>query len=307
MHQMEFYGKLNLLKTGLVFADGISTVSERYAQEIQTPELGCGLEGVLQRRADVLEGIVNGVDDEVWNPATDQHLTARYDVKTWQQGKAENKAALQAELGLPQSPNTPLLGLIGRLADQKGWDLVAEVMGRWVRETDAQWVILGTGEPHYHHLLSHLSHEAPQRVVARLQFSEDLAHRIEAASDMFLMPSQYEPCGLNQLYSLRYGAVPIVRSVGGLADTVVNASDENIANSTATGFAFDHYSSQALENALSSAVATYHHRKDVWQKLVETGMQQDWSWRKSAEKYVALYKRVHQRHSEARAKLMAGK
>jgi starch synthase len=307
MHQMEFYGKLNLLKTGLVFADGISTVSERYAHEIQTPELGCGLEGVLLRRADVLEGIVNGVDYEVWNPATDKHLLIHYDVTTWQQGKAANKAALQAELGLPQSPETPLLGLVGRLADQKGWDLVAEVMGRWVRETDAQWVILGTGEPHYHELLGRLGREAPHRVAARLQFSEQLAHRIEAASDMFLMPSQYEPCGLNQLYSLRYGTVPVVRSVGGLADTVTQATEENIARGSATGFAFDDYSYQALEGALGSAVATYHHRKDVWQKLVETGMQQDWSWRKSAEKYVALYKRVHQRHAEARAKLMAGK
>lgn len=290
-----------------MFADGISTVSERYAHEIQTPELGCGLEGVLQRRADVLEGIVNGVDYAVWNPATDTHLPTQYDVTTWQPGKAANKAALQAELGLPQSPETPLLGLVGRLADQKGWDLVAEVMGRWVRETDAQWVILGTGEPHYHELLGRLGREAPHKVAARLQFSEQLAHRIEAASDMFLMPSQYEPCGLNQLYSLRYGTVPVVRSVGGLADTVTPATEENIARGSATGFAFEDYSHQALEGALSSAVAIYHHRKDVWQKLVETGMQQDWSWGKSAEKYVALYKRVHQRHAEARAKLMAGK
>ena len=178
---------------------------------------------------------------------------------------------------------------------------------RWVRETDAQWVILGTGEPRYHELLDYLSRENPHKVAARLQFNEQLAHRIEAASDMFLMPSLYEPCGLNQLYSLRYGTVPIVRSVGGLADTVVHASEENVANGTATGFAFDDYSPQVLEGALSAAVATYHHRKDVWQKLVETGMTQDWSWRKSAEKYVEVYKRVHQRHGEARARLMAGK
>jgi starch synthase len=307
MHQMEFYGKLNLLKTGLIFADGVSTVSGRYAQEIQTPEMGCGLEGVLQKRADVLEGIINGVDYDVWNPATDQHLDHKYDLKSWQQGKAANKRELQAELGLPQQPETPLLGLIGRLADQKGWDLVADVMGRWVRETDAQWVILGTGEPRYHDLLGHLNREAPHKVAARLQFSEQLAHRIEAASDMFLMPSQYEPCGLNQLYSLRYGAVPIVRSVGGLADTVVPATEENLASGTATGFAFDGYSPQALEGALSSAVATYHHRKDVWQKLVTTGMERDWSWRKSATQYGETYKRVHQRHAEARARLMAGK
>ncbi len=307
MHQMEFYGKLNLLKTGLIFADGISTVSRKYAEEIQTPEMGCGLEGVLQKRADVLEGIVNGVDYYVWNPVTDQYLDHKYDARSWQQGKAANKAALQAELGLPQLPHTPLLGLIGRLADQKGWNLVAEVMGRWVRETDAQWVILGTGEPHYHDLLGHFSREAPHKVAAQLQFDERLAHRIEAASDMFLMPSQYEPCGLNQLYSLRYGTVPVVRSVGGLADTVVPATDENLSRGAATGFTFDAYSTEALETALSSAVATYHHRKDIWQKLVETGMAQDWSWQRSAEKYGEVYKRVHQRHAEARAKLLAGK
>jgi len=303
MHQMEFYGKLNLLKTGLIFADGINTVSQRYAEEIQTPELGCGLEGVLQKRADILTGIVNGIDDEVWNPATDSYLYAKYDVSSWQAGKAANKASLQKDLGLPQSPGTPLLGLIGRLADQKGWDLVAEVMRRWVHETDAQWVILGTGEPRYHELLEHLGREAPHKVAARLQFSEELAHRIEAASDMFLMPSQYEPCGLNQLYSLRYGSVPVVRAVGGLADTVTHASDDNIGRGAATGFAFENYSAPALESALSHAVATYHHRKDVWQRIVETGMRQDWSWRKSAEKYGDLYRRVHPRHAEARARL----
>ena len=271
--------------------------------------MGCGLEGVLERRADVLEGIVNGVSYETWNPAADSLIPVRYDVANWQAGKAANKAALQAELGLPASSGTPLLGLIGRLADQKGWDLVAAVMRKWVRETDAQWVILGTGEPHYHQLLEELGREAPQKVAARLQFSEQLAHRIEAASDMFLMPSQYEPCGLNQLYSLRYGSVPVVRSVGGLADTVTPATDENIAKGVATGFAFEEYSPQALEEALSAAVATYHHRKDVWKKLVETGMKQDWSWRQSGEKYGETYKRVHQRHAEARAKarLIAGK
>lgn len=303
MHQMEFYGKLNLLKTGLIFADGLTTVSHRYAQEIQTPEMGCGLEGVLQKRADVLEGIVNGVDYEVWNPAADSHLLAKYDVSTWQTGKAANKSELQKELGLPESAGTPLIGLIGRLADQKGWDLVAEVMRRWVREADAQWVILGTGEPYYHELLGQLGRESPHKVAARLQFSEQLAHRIEAASDLFLMPSQYEPCGLNQLYSLRYGTVPVVRAVGGLADTVTHATEENIARGSATGFAFDDYSPRGLESALSGAVSTYHHRKDVWQKLVETGMKQDWSWRSSAQKYGELYQRVHQRHREARERL----
>ena len=303
MHQMEFYGKLNLLKTGIVFADGITTVSQRYAEEIQSPDLGCGLEGILQERREALEGIVNGIDDAIWNPGTDPHLPARYDVSNWGEGKAANKAALQVELGLPLSPQTPLIGLIGRLADQKGWDLVAEVMRKWVREVEAQWVILGTGEPKYHALLDELVRDAPHKVAARLTFSEPLAHRIEAASDMFLMPSHYEPCGLNQLYSLRYGTVPVVRATGGLSDTVTDASDEAIARGAATGFSFVSYEASALEYAVGRAVSTYHHKPDVWRQLVQTGMGQDWSWRKSAERYVEVYQRVIQRHAEKMARL----
>jgi starch synthase len=303
MHQMEFYGKLNLLKTGIAFADGITTVSQRYAEEIQAPDLGCGLEGVLQERSDVLEGIVNGIDDAVWNPGTDPHLPARYDVSNWSEGKAANKAALQTELGLPLSPQTPLLGIIGRLADQKGFDLVAAVMRKWVREVEAQWVILGTGEPMYHTLLDELGREAPQKVAARLTFSEPLAHRIEAAADMFLMPSHYEPCGLNQLYSLRYGTVPVVRATGGLADTVTDATDESLSRSTATGFSFVSYEATALEHALSRAVSMFHHKPEAWKQLVETGMRQDWSWRKSAERYVEVYQRVSLRHAEKMARL----
>lgn len=303
MHQMEFYGKLNLLKTGIIFADGITTVSQRYAEEIQSPDLGCGLEGVLQQRSEVLEGIVNGIDDEVWNPASDPHLPRQYDVSGWREGKAAAKAALQAELGLPLFPETPLIGLIGRLADQKGWDLVGEVMRKWVRETEAQWVILGTGEPKYHALLEELSRDAPQKVAARLTFSEPLAHRIEAAADLFLMPSHYEPCGLNQMYSLRYGAVPVVRSTGGLADTVTDATDETIANQTATGFSFVSYETAALEYALSRAISTYQHMPQVWGRIVETGMRRDWSWRRSAERYVEVYQRVRNRHAEKGARL----
>jgi starch synthase len=303
MHQMEFYGKLNLLKTGIVFADGITTVSQRYAEEIQSPDLGCGLEGVLKERREVLEGIVNGIDDEVWNPASDWHLPARYEIGSWREGKAANKAALQAELGLPLAPGTPLVGLIGRLADQKGWDLVAEVMRKWVREVEAQWVILGTGEPKYHELLEQLSRDAPQKVAARLTFSEPLAHRFEAAADIFLMPSRYEPCGLNQLYSLRYGTVPVVRSTGGLADTVTDATEENLARKTATGFAFVSYDPASLEHALGRAVSVYRHQPDVWRQLVTTGMRQDWSWRRSAERYVEVYQRVQNRHAEKRARL----
>jgi starch synthase len=304
-HQMEFYGKLNLLKTGIVFADGINTVSQRYAEEIQSDPLGCGLEGVLQQRADVLTGVVNGVSYDVWNPAVDPHLPAQYDDRTWQQGKPQCKAALQQELGLPVEASTPLIALVGRLSEQKGWDLVMEVMQRWVQEVDAQWVILGTGEPEYHEALGRLAREYPHRVVARLEFSDPLAHRIEAGADIFLMPSRYEPCGLNQLYSLKYGTVPVVRSTGGLADTVIDATPEALTQGTATGFSFERYDSHDLATALGRAWATYKNDPKTWQTLVETGMRQDWSWSASARKYVELYEQVRERKRQQHARLLA--
>jgi len=277
-HQMEFHGMLNLMKTGLAFADSINTVSPRYAEEIQSLPLGCGLEGMLRHRRDALSGILNGIDAREWDPATDQHLAANYDAKTVAQGKPLCKAALQVELGLPQSPDTPLIGLIGRLADQKGFDLVAEVIQQWVQTIDAQWVILGTGEPKYHELFEMLAERFPQKVAARLEFSNPLAHRIEAGADIFLMPSRYEPCGLNQLYSLKYGTVPVVRSTGGLADTI---DDQN-------GFSFQEYGPLALSETLRRAYETYH-QKDAWNRLISTGMEQDWSWAHSAKEYVELY------------------
>lgn len=304
-HQMEFYGKLNLLKTGLVFSEGLTTVSEQYAHEIQLAENGAGLEGVLQQRSDVLDGIVNGVDYAVWNPAVDPHLPQKYDAKSWIEGKAACKAALQREFNLPQNPQTPVIGLIGRLAVQKGWDLVADVMRRWVRSEDAQWVILGTGEPQYHQILEQLAREFPQKVSAKLEFSDPLAHRIEAGSDLFLMPSQYEPCGLNQLYSLKYGAVPVVRATGGLVDTVVDATQETIGNGTATGFSFVPFESGAMENALFRALGVWRHQPDVWRQLVETGMNADWSWRRSAQRYVEVYRQAIERKKAAREQRLA--
>ncbi|QDU27541.1 Glycogen synthase [Anatilimnocola aggregata] len=304
-HQMEFYGKLNLLKTGLTFADGLNTVSPTYAQEIQTDPLGCGLEGVLQSRADVLCGIVNGVHYAEWDPAHDTHLPYKYDVSNWQSGKAACKSALQAELGLPVSPRTPVIGLVGRLSEQKGWDLVTDLMRRWVREVDVQWAILGTGEMQYHDILAQLAREYPHRVGLRLDFNEGMSHRIEAGSDIFLMPSRYEPCGLNQLYSLKYGTVPVVRATGGLKDTVADANDENLWQQRATGFSFDNYSTHDMEVALGRALNAYHHQPEKWQQIVETGMKQDWSWRKSALEYVELYQDVHERRLEAYERLQA--
>jgi starch synthase len=288
--QMEFFGQLNLLKTGIVFADAINTVSPRYAREIQSPPLGCGLEGVLRDRCDAVHGIMNGVDYRIWNPAVDRHLTAKYDEQNWEEGKAACKAALQDELGLTRSPTTPLIGLIGRLADQKGWDLVAEVMQRWAGEADAQWAILGTGEPVYQELLSALAARWPGKVAARLGFSDSLAHRIEAGADIFLMPSRYEPCGLNQLYSLKYGTAPVVRATGGLADSITPVTPENLAAGAANGFSFQPYEAAALEAALRQACELYRHQRATWRELVRTGMRQDWSWGQSAKQYVALYK-----------------
>jgi len=287
-HQMEFFGHLNLLKTGLVFSDSISTVSPRYAEEIQTPAFGRGLEGVLQHRRDVLSGILNGIDDRVWDPATDKHLAARYSVESAAQGKSACKAALQRELRLEERPTAPLIGAIGRLDEQKGFDLVAKAVEEWGESTDAQWVILGKGEPEYHDLFEDLARRFPKKVAVRLEFSDPLAHRIEAGSDIFLMPSRYEPCGLNQMYSLRYGTVPVVRQTGGLADTIVDATEAALAAGTANGFSFVEDSPAALSETLRRAVDAFR-RPEVWNRLIATGMRQDWSWATSAKRYEALY------------------
>lgn len=290
-HQMEFFGNLNLLKTGLVFADRLNTVSQRYAEEIQSAPLGCNLEGVLQSRREVLSGIINGVDYDQWNPATDKNLAANYTADSVQTGKLACKSALQHELGLPEQPGTPLIALIGRLVDQKGVDLIAAVMRDWVQSHDAQWVVLGTGDPTYHDMFTGLAKRFPQRLAVRLEFSNPLAHRIEAGADIFLMPSRYEPCGLNQLYSLKYGTVPLVRSTGGLADSITDTNDETLANGTANGFSFKEYSALALAEKLKRACEAYN-QPHVWLQLVRTGMEQDWSWAHSAREYVQLYQRT---------------
>jgi starch synthase len=287
-HQMEFFGHLNLLKTGLMFADSISTVSLRYAEEIQTSAFGRGLEGVLQHRRDVLSGILNGIDERVWDPNADQHLAARYCSETVAQGKPACKAALQRELRLDSRPDVPLIGAIGRLDDQKGFDLVAKVIPEWVASSDVQWAILGKGEPRYHELFEDLARRFPKKVAVCLDFSDPLAHRIEAGADMFLMPSRYEPCGLNQMYSLRYGTVPVVRQTGGLADTIVDTTETTLAAGTANGFGFSEDNAAALGETLRRAVDAYR-RPEIWSRLIATGMRQDWSWAKSAKQYEGLY------------------
>ncbi|MFV1966511.1 MAG: glycogen synthase GlgA [Pirellulaceae bacterium] len=299
--QMEFFDHLNLLKTGIVFADAVSTVSPRYAEEIQGQPLGCGLDDALKLRRDVLYGVINGVDYGVWNPEIDPYLSARYDVTNWIAGKAANKASLRSEMGLPASPSAPLIGLVGRLADQKGWDLVAAIMKRWVRDTDVQWVILGTGEPVYHQLLYGLAKEHPDKVAVRLEFSDRLANQIEAGADIFLMPSLYEPCGLNQLYSLQYGTVPLVRETGGLADSIRDASSENLASGIANGFSFQTYDGASLEETLRHACSVFLQQPHIWKQLVETGMRQDLSWVQSAKQYIDIYKTTLRKRNEVPA------
>lgn len=286
--QMEFFGNLNFLKTGLVFADSINTVSPRYAEEIATSAFGNGLEGVLQHRRNVLAGILNGVDYSQWNPAVDPHLTSKYDTSDVREGKAANKAALLTELGLTRDTTAPLVAFVGRLVEQKGIDLIIQVIQEWVLTSRAQWVVLGTGDVKFQEQLQMLAERHPQKVAVRLQFSDPLAHRIEAGADMFLMPSRFEPCGLSQMYSLKYGTPPIVRVTGGLADTIVDTTEESLTAGTANGFTFHEPSANALSAALKHAMA-YFARPDAWQKLITSGMQEDWSWTRSAKQYAALY------------------
>jgi starch synthase len=287
--QLEFYNHINFLKAGIVFSDLLTTVSPTYAREIQTPYFGCGLQGVLLARAGKLHGIVNGADYDVWNPQTDAHLPCTYDEHTVTTGKAACKAALQRKYGFEENPRTPLLAMVSRLVDQKGLDLIALTARDLLRE-DIQLVVLGEGNPVYHEMLARLRHDFPRQVGVSITHDETLAHEIEAGADMFLMPSQYEPCGLNQLYSLKYGTVPIVRATGGLADTVVDATPANRAQGTATGFTFVVYSPPAFLDTVKRALDMYRNLPDEWLALQRAGMRQDWSWDRSAAHYDKLYR-----------------
>jgi starch synthase len=289
---MESYGNLNLLKSGLVFADAINTVSPTYAMEIQGLEQGCGLEGLLANRRDVLSGILNGIDVTDWNPETDMHLPFNYSADNVAEGKRNCKADLQRRFKLYENERTPLIGIVGRLATQKGWSLILPVMRKWLATEDVQWIVLGTGDAEYHRVLESLHRSYPDKFGLNLGFSNEQAHQIEAGVDMFIMPSQYEPCGLNQMYSMAYGTIPIVRQTGGLADTVVDATPAAIEHRSANGFSFVDFSPVALEAALSRAVDMYHTRGDVWQQLIRTGMRRDWSWTASARQYVDLYQTI---------------
>jgi starch synthase len=289
--QLEFHGRLNLLKAGIVFSDLINTVSPTYAKEIQTPYYGWGLQGVLTERRDRLFGIVNGVDYRAWDPARDPHLPAHYDADNLEPGKPQCKAALQRRLALAEEPGAPLLGVVARLVEQKGIDLIIKAAPALLQD-GAQLAVLGEGDPVYHQMLKDLQARFPGRVGLLLGFDGPLAHQIEAGADLFLMPSWYEPCGLNQLYSLRYGTPPVVRATGGLADTVADATDEAIAVGTAGGFRFAAYAADAFLDAARRGVNLYRERSGRWRALQRSAMRQDWSWDRSAAEYVRLYEKL---------------
>jgi starch synthase len=292
--QLEFYGHVNFLKAGIVFGDMLNTVSPTYAKEIQTPYFGCGLQGVLSERRQQLYGIVNGVDYKAWNPATDPHLAAVYDVNSVAAGKAACKAALQRHFGLVEKPRIPLVALISRLVDQKGLDLLGKIAPDLLR-LGTQLVVLGLGDPAFHRMLLDLQARYPTQVGVKLAQDEPLAHMIEAGADIFVMPSQFEPCGLNQLFSLRYGTVPVVRMTGGLADTVVDSTVQTLADGTATGFSFIPYTPAAFLTAVQRALELYRGRPERWLTLMQTGMRQDWSWERSAAEYEQLYIKLKER------------
>jgi starch synthase len=289
--QLEFHGMLNLLKAGIVFADAVNTVSPTYAREIQTAEFGWGLEGLLSGIHGKLSGIVNGCDYEHWDPSRDRHIAATYSADTVFDRKPLCKADMQRRFHLPEDPKAPVLGMIARLVSQKGIDLVMSAAPGFL-DLGCQIVVLGDGDREYHDQLQAFRDNRPGRVGIYLGFNEALAHVIEAGADLFLMPSRYEPCGLNQMYSLRYGTPPVVRTTGGLADTVVNATAENLADGRATGFAFHDYTPSALYETVRWALSMRRDRPDDFEQVVRTAMAQDWSWDRSALAYEALYRRV---------------
>ncbi|MFO0878531.1 MAG: glycogen synthase GlgA [Gemmataceae bacterium] len=297
--QLEYHGQLSFLKAGVLFADLLNAVSPTYAREIQTAEFGVGLEGVLRSRRLQLHGIVNGVDYSVWDPRHDAHIVANYSSDDLS-GKALCKRALQLEVDLPAETKTPLCGVVARLTQQKGVDLILEVAPR-ILEEGVQLVVLGEGDPAIHAQLEELRARFPTRCAVRLGFSEPLAHRIEAGADLFLMPSAFEPSGLNQLYSLRYGTPPVVRATGGLADTVVDTTPDSLANGSATGFRFDAYTSEAFAEALKRALHLLRDEPDTWRTIQRNGMRQDWSWERSAAEYVALYRQIKARRNPSGA------
>ena len=280
--QLEFYGNVNFLKAGIVFADKLTTVSQKYSQEIQTPEFGFGLEGVLRKRSRDLVGIMNGVDYSMWDPLTDTRIAANFSAENIE-GKRLCKRDVLRQFGIEEASARPLIGMISRLADQKGFDLLALAADAIIGD-GLSLVILGTGEERYCRFLLELHQKYPLYVGVKIVYDEQLAHKIEAGADMFLMPSRFEPCGLNQIYSLRYGTVPIVRATGGLDDTITEYAEPSGGN----GFKFIRYNSEDMLEAVRRAARVYRDHQS-WLNLMKRCMGYDFSWDRSAEKYLALY------------------
>jgi starch synthase len=283
---LEFHGHLSFMKAGLTYSDRLTTVSPGYAREILTEQFGFGLEGVLRQRSGVLKGILNGVDYEVWNPETDRAIAHRYEADA-PGGKAVCKIALCRELGLTPAPDRPLLAVVSRLTEQKGLDLLLAALPRLVR-AGAQLALLGTGDADLERGFARAAERHADSVAVRIGFDEELSHRIVAGADAIVVPSRFEPCGLTQLYGLRYGTLPLVQRVGGLADTVVDASEENLKSNQATGFVFAPAQQPALEAAIERLVAQFREPKR-WRRMVAAAMLQDYSWSSSAEHYENLY------------------
>lgn len=285
---LEYWNTLSFLKAGLVYSDRLTTVSPRYSKEIQSAPHGCGLEGVLAERTADLSGILNGADYGIWDPASDEYLTTRYQALDYVAGKAANKAALQAELGLEQKPDAPLMIIVSRLNDLKGMDLVLSVMPSILRQ-GAQLAVLGTGDRGLEDGFKAVADANPSQVAVTIGYSETLAHRLMAAGDMLLMPSRFEPCGLTQFYAMRYGTIPVVHVTGGLADTVVDTTYDGLMTGTATGFAFEHANAGAFQWTIERALGMYR-QPDQWRKVQLACVTQDFTWDRSAARYVELYR-----------------
>ena len=288
---IEFHGGFSMLKAGIVYADAVTTVSPTYAREICTPEFGYGLDGLLLSRQRKLSGILNGIDTDVWNPSTDPHVPAHYSAGRINPGKKRNKQALlERFLGKvsDQQVSAPVLGMVGRLVEQKGVDWVLAAIPVLLAESDAQFVIIGSGQTLFEQKLIRLAKKHPQRVFVEIGYDEALAHLIEAGADVFMMPSRFEPCGLNQMYSLRYGTPPVVYKTGGLADTVVDANEASLADGSATGFVFDTPDVAAFLDTIRRALELYR-QPTRWRHVQQTGMRKIFDWNESAGQYLALY------------------
>ena len=294
MEALEFYGQINFLKGGIVFSDVITTVSPTYAKEIQTPEYGYDLEGVLYKRREHLFGILNGIDFDIWNPETDENIFYNYSYSDFHYKKVLNKTQLQKDMNLPENSDAPLIGIVSRLAAQKGFDLLSDAMNE-LSNLNLQMVILGTGDKVYQDLLVDFGTKFPDKFAVRIDFDLVLARRIYAGSDMFLMPSRYEPCGLGQMIAMRYGTIPVVRKTGGLADTVEDFTYEKLKRDPGKrkgyGFSFGTYTHAHLIDAIKRGIKIYRDQ-DTWQQLVKIAMTRDFSWNSSAKEYIELYEKV---------------